>query len=410
MILGKVLRFSSLLLGISIAFSLSAIEPEKTQQDQEDSHQKEHAEAGNIVDNQSNVTEHADDHIEKHNSGHEKFDPAKFMFDHIADAYDWHLLDIGEKQISVPLPIIVYSKEKGLNIFMSSKFHHGHSAYKGFHIGIAGETIAENKPEKGTVHIDVEGKIVEILENGEKVIPFDISITKNVTAIFASVIFLLLIFLSVAKLYKRNPNTPPKGLQSFLEPIILFVRDEIAIPSIGKKKYEVFLPYLLTVFFFILINNLMGLIPILPGGANVTGNIAVTLVLALFTFVFTTIKGNKTYWQHIFNTPGVPMWLKVPPLPIMPIVETIGVFTKPFILMVRLFANITAGHIIVLGFLSLIFLFAEMSELLGAGVSVISISFIIFMSFLELLVAFIQAYVFTFLSAIYFGMAVEEHH
>jgi F-type H+-transporting ATPase subunit a len=195
-----------------------------------------------------------------------------------------------------------------------------------------------------------------------------------------------------------------------LEPIILFVRDEIAIPSIGKKKHEVFLPYLLTVFFFILINNLMGLIPILPGGANVTGNIAITLVLALFTFVITTINGKKTYWSHIVNMPGVPIWLKVPPLPIMPLVETIGVFTKPFILMVRLFANITAGHIIVLGFLSLIFLFGEMNQIMGYGVSVISVAFVIFMSFLELLVAFIQAYVFTFLSALYFGMAVEEHH
>lgn len=384
MIEGKLIRLSLLLTGFFLALTISASEPQ--------------------------AVNHNTEHTEEQNGGHGKFDPAKFMFDHIADAYDWHLLDIGEKQFSVPLPIIVYSKEKGLNVFMSSKFHHGHSAYKGFHIGHEGETI-EKVIEEGEIKtIDVEGKIVETLSNGDKVLPLDVSITKNVAAIFASIIFLLLIFTSVARAYKRNPNQAPKGLQSFMEPIILFVRDEIAIPSIGKKKYEVFLPYLLTVFFFILINNLMGLIPILPGGANVTGNIAVTFVLALFTFVFTTIKGNKAYWQHIFNTPGVPTWLKVPPLPIMPIVETIGIFTKPFVLMVRLFANITAGHIIVLGFLSLVFLFGELNQLLGYGVSVVSIAFIIFMSFLELLVAFIQAYVFTFLSALYFGMAVEEHH
>lgn len=169
------------------------------------------------------------------------------------------------------------------------------------------------------------------------------------------------------------------------------------------------MPFLLTVFFFIWINNLLGLIPIFPGGANVTGNIAVTMVLALCTFVITTIKGNKNYWQHIFNTPGVPVWLKLP-LPIMPLVEMIGIFTKPIVLMIRLFANITAGHIIGLGFLSLIFIFAGIHPILGYGVSILSILFMIFMTLLELLVAFIQAYVFTFLSAIYFGMAVEDHH
>jgi F-type H+-transporting ATPase subunit a len=170
------------------------------------------------------------------------------------------------------------------------------------------------------------------------------------------------------------------------------------------------MPYLLTVFFFILINNILGLIPVVPGGANVTGNIAVTGVLALMTFIITTINGNKNYWKHIFNMPGVPFWLKTPPLPIMPIVELIGIFTKPFVLMIRLFANITAGHIIAMGFLALIFLLGDLNQYLGMGVSVVSVLFLVFMLFLELLVAFIQAYVFTFLSALYFGMAVEEHH
>ena len=198
-------------------------------------------------------------------------------------------------------------------------------------------------------------------------------------------------------------------MQNLLEPIILFIRDDIARPSIGEHKYERFMPFLLTVFFFIWFNNMIGLIPIFPGGANVTGSISVTMVLALFTFVITTISGNRNYWQHIFNMPGVPWWVKFP-VPLMPVIEIIGMMTKPFVLMVRLFANITAGHIIVLGFFSLIFIFGQMSVGLGLGVSVLSLAFTIFMTMLELLVALIQAYVFTLLSAIYFGMATEEHH
>ncbi|MGD2034896.1 MAG: F0F1 ATP synthase subunit A [Bacteroidales bacterium] len=328
------------------------------------------------------------------NSGHEKFDPGTFIFDHIGDSYDWHIIDIGDRPVSIPLPVILFSKEKGLVVFMSSKLEHGHASFRGFHL----ETEGENK-----------GKIIETLSDGSEVIPFDVSITKNIAALFFSIILILFIFIYVGNAYKKRPNQPPKGLQSLLEPVILFIRDEVAKPSIGEKKYEPFMPFLLTVFFFIWINNMLGLIPIFPGGANVTGNIAVTMVLAFFTFMITTIKGNKNYWKHIFNTPGVPFWLKLP-LPIMPMVETIGIFTKPIVLMIRLFANITAGHIIVLGFLSLIFLFGEIQPLLGYSVSVVSVLFIMFMTLLELLVAFIQAYVFTFLSALYFGMAVEDHH
>lgn len=341
----------------------------------------------------ANAIHHSD---EEHAEGrHEKFEPGAFMFDHIGDAYSLHYFDTKTKSFSIPLPVILYSKEKGLVAFMSSKFEHGHNDYKGFRL----ETTGENK-----------GKIVETLSNGKEVIPLDFSITKNIVALFVSIALIFFIFISIANTYKRNPNKPPKGLQSFIEPAIIFIRDELALPSIGEKKYEKFLPYLLTVFFFIFINNLLGLIPIPPFGANLTGNIAVTMVLALFTFIITNINGNKNYWQHIFNMPGVPIWLKVPPLPIMPIVETIGIFTKPIVLMIRLFANITAGHIIALGFLSLVFLFGEIKPFLGYSVSPISIAFMIFMTFLELLVAFIQAYVFTFLSALYIGMAVEEHH
>ena len=226
-----------------------------------------------------------------------------------------------------------------------------------------------------------------------------------------SALLMLLIFISIARAYANNRNKAPKGIQSMLEPLIIFIRDDIAKSSIGEKKYEKYMPYLLTIFFFIFLNNILGLIPIFPGGANVTGNIAVTMVMAVFTFILTTVNGNKHYWVDIVNTPGVPWWLKLP-LPLMPIVEIIGIITKPFVLMVRLFANITAGHIIALGFISLIFIFGAMNAALGYGVSVVSVAFMIFMNLLELLVAFIQAYVFTLLSALYFGLATiePEHH
>lgn len=336
--------------------------------------------------------------INNHNNDEEKFEPGTFILEHLGDSYEWHIATIGKTHISIPLLIIVYSKAKGWNCFFSSNFHHGHSTYKGFKI----ETKGENN-----------GKIVEVLDDGTTDIkaglPLDISITKNVAAIMFSLALMLFIFISVSKSFKKNKGKAPKGLQSVVEPIIIFIRDEIAKPSIGEKKYEKFVPFLLSIFFFIWFNNMLGLIPIFPGGANVTGNIAVTLVLALCTFIIIIINANKNYWRHIFNTPGVPWWLKIP-IPLMPIVEVLGMFTKPFVLMIRLFANIAAGHIIVLGFFSLIFIFGKMSVSLGYGVSVVSIAFTIFMTFLELLVALIQAYVFTLLSALYFGMATAEEH
>ncbi len=333
---------------------------------------------------------------ETHETTEKKFQPGPFIFDHIADSYEWHILTFGETHVSVPLPIILYSESKGFHMFMSSEFHHGHDSYNGFKIELDEASI--NK-----------GKIVELLDNGEFEKPLvNISITKNVVALFFSVSLMLFIFISVARAYKKNKGTAPKGMQSFFEPLILFVRDDIAKASIQNKP-EKYMPYLLSIFFFIFINNLLGLIPILPGGANLTGNITITLALAVFTFVITTVKANKSYWTHIVNAPGVPWWLKFP-IPLMPIVEIVGMFTKPFVLMVRLFANITAGHIIALGFYSLIFIFGEKSIFAGYGISVVSIAFTIFMTILELLVAFIQAYVFTLLSALYFGMATEEHH
>jgi F-type H+-transporting ATPase subunit a len=333
-----------------------------------------------------------EDHPE---STEEGFSPSHFIFDHIMDAYEWHILTFRDFHLSVPLPVILYSETKGLCVFMFSKFHHGHSDYKGFRYETQGE---------------YEGKIIEIGDDGTIGLPkLDLSFTKNVLAILVSIIILLLVFISVAKAYRRRPDKAPTGMQNLMEPIILFIRDDIAKPSIGVHKYEKFTPFLLTVFFFIWFNNMLGLIPIFPFGANVTGNITVTMVLAVFTFVITTINGNRNYWQHIFNMPGVPWWVKIP-IPLMPVIEIIGMLTKPFVLMVRLFANMAAGHIIVLGFLSLIFIFGEMSVTAGFLSSILSLAFTIFMTMLELLVALIQAYVFTLLSAIYFGMAVEEHH
>jgi len=316
-----------------------------------------------------------------------KVDAGKLIMEHIADAHDWHIATIGHSHISIPLPIII-KDNSGVKMFMSSKFEHGHAAYAGYKLE--------------------EGKIVALNADGSinhEATFYDISITKNVASMLISVVFLCWILFSVAAGYTKNKGKAPKGFANLIEMGVLFIRDEVAKPSIGPK-YQKFLPYLLTIFFFIFINNLFGLIPIFPGGANVTGNIAITLVLAVFTFVITTINGNKNYWGHIFMPPGVPKGLWILLIPI----EIIGMLNKPIVLMIRLFANITAGHIIMLGFFSLIFIFGSMSQGLGLGVSVLSVAFTVFMNFLELLVAFLQAYVFTLLSALYFGTAVEEHH
>lgn len=336
--------------------------------------------------------------IEQHEEAAEEgFNAGKMIFHHILDAHEWHIADVAGVHITIPLPVILYDQGKVV-AFMSSKFEHGHASYKGYKL----ETEGPN-----------EGKIVKVKEGTMEAdetapMPLDFSITKTVAGVFISIILLFLIFGSIARSYKRNAGKAPKGLQSLLEPLIIFIRDDIAKSAIGHK-YERYMPFLLSVFFFIFFNNLLGLIPIFPGGANVTGNIAVTMVLAIFTFVITTFSGNRNYWQHIFNAPGVPWWLKFP-IPLMPIVEVLGMFTKPFVLMVRLFANISAGHIIILGFVSLIFIFGNITPGAGFAASIVSVAFGIFMSFLELLVAFIQAFVFTLLSALYFGLAIEEHH
>jgi F-type H+-transporting ATPase subunit a len=328
-------------------------------------------------------------------SGEQGENKTEFIMHHIKDSHQWHFATIGHQHYSVPLPVIIYEKGHGLRTYLSSAFydeHHGPVVVDGYFIDAhdkiryAGEQAPDEIAHDETG--DAHGPVF-----------YDVSITKNVASLMISVIILFAVFLTVAKRYKTNPNGTPKGIQSVFEPIIIFIRDEIARPNIGEK-YERFMPYLLSVFFFIWFNNLLGL---LPGAANLTGNIAVTLTLAIFTFVITTISGSKDYWKHIFNTPGVPWWLKIP-VPLMPLVEFIGVFTKPFSLMVRLFANITAGHIIILSLIALVFIFETWT------IGIVSVMFGLFMNMVELLVAFIQAFVFTLLSAIYFGLAVEEHH
>ncbi len=305
------------------------------------------------------------------------FDPGSMINHHISDAHSWEIFH----GFTVHLPVIVYSSEKGLDIFSSSNF------YNEDH---------ELVPAMGYV-MDHEHIT---LESGEHVLDF--SITKNVLFLFLNAIILLWVFFAVAKGYKKNHGKAPSGIQSFFEPIILYIRDEIVKPNIGPK-YDRYLPYLLTLFFFIWFGNLLGL---LPAAANLTGNIAITLLLALFSLIITTASGNRTYWMHILDPLGNSMnWFaKIPLYIILLPIEIIGIFTKPFSLMIRLFANITAGHIIILSILSLAFI--TQSIFIG----VLSALFASVMTLLELFVAILQAYVFTLLSAMYFGQAVEEHH
>ena len=326
--------------------------------------------------------------VEQKEEGKEKFKASTFILEHIADSHEWHIVTLRNgKSVAIYLPVILISKQSGLHIFSSKRLAHGKD-YKGFRLEEEGE---------------LKGKIVSVNSEGkadEENLPLDFSMTKTVIGMLSAAIIGLLLFLSLARSYKKTGISHPKGIQSFLEPVVLFVRDDIAMPNLGHK-YEKYMPYLLTVFFFILINNLMGLIPFPPPfGANVTGNIALTFTLALCTFLVTQFSGNKAYWKHVFATPGVPFWL----LPVMIPVEMIGLISKPFALMIRLFANITAGHIIVLSLICLIFIFDSLA------LAPVSIFFVIFMDCLELLVAFLQAYIFTLLSALFISMAVQEHH
>lgn len=317
-------------------------------------------------------------------------DMDEYLFGHIGDSYEWHITTVNDHPVSIPLPVIVHSKSTGWHVFSSKHLEEG--SHEGFYI---------SDSEK------YSGKIVERGSSGEEVRPLDLSITKNVAGLMFNSALLLLVILLTARWYKRHDamEEAPKGFAGLMEMVITMVEDDIIKECIGRD-YKRYSPYLLTAFFFIFINNLMGIVPFFPGGANITGNIAVTFVLAMCTFIAVNVFGNKHYWKDIL-WPNVPTWLKVP-LPLMPFIEIVGIFTKPFSLMIRLFANILAGHCMILGVVAVIFLTSEMAPAMNAGLSVVSILLGVFMDILELLVAFLQAYVFTMLSAVFIGMSRED--
>ncbi len=324
------------------------------------------------------------EHVEAAGEG-KVFDANKVIFEHVLDAHEFHYFSYTDSEgkahhATIPLPVILYSPQKGFSVFMSSAFHHGEHEVDGYKL--------------------VGNKIVPVEEG---VTVYDISLTRNVVQMILSVLVLVLIMTGIAKKYRSGTGTKtaPTGFQNAVEPVITFVRDEVAKPNLGHK-WEKYLPFLLTVFFFILINNLFGIV---PGAANVTGNIAFTAVLGVISFIVVTLSGNKHYWSHIF-WPPVPGGVK----PIMIIVEVLSIFTKPFALIVRLFANMLAGHIIIICLISLIFIFGGMSKIIGWGFSPVSVAFTVFIYFIEILVAFIQAFIFTNLTAVFIGQAIEEAH
>lgn len=386
-------------------------------------------------DNASNAE--PDVHAEEGNGGKD-FDMVEITLHHISDANEFHIFG----DIHMPLPCFLYAPDQGWTVCMSSKFHHGEHAYNGYvldHGRVKRVKPGQGFPMEGVVEIgghaihhkevaDEKGKTKEVgyfeyedktydLENsstadggilGGGITSFyDFSITKNVFTMIFAAFLLIFLFTAVAKGYQRNEGKAPSGIQAFMEPFFLFIREEVCIPMIGKN-YEKYQPFIMSLFFFILVLNLMGLIPFFPGSSNVTGNLAVTMALALFTFIITTINGNRHYWQHVFWMPGIPPAVKL----ILTPVEFLGLFIKPFSLMIRLFANITAGHIIILSLIGLMFVFGNNGENLGGAIGggTIGILFTAFMNLIELIVALIQAFIFAILSASYIGAAIEDHH
>ena len=317
----------------------------------------------------------------------EELNIKELILEHLADTYEWHLFTWNEQSITIPLPIIVYSKTSGWSVFSSSRLEHERSLYSHFYIATKGE---------------YEGKVVERNALDEAVRPLDLSLTKNAASLLLSSLLLCMIILSISQAYKKDSFEAEKGFIGAMEFVILNITNEVIKPSIGKE-YKKYAPYILTLFFFILFNNLLGLVPLFPGGANVTGNISVTLVLAVFTFIVVNLTGSKTYYKELF-WPDVPVWLKAP-FPLMQIIELVGTITKPFALMIRLFANITAGHSIVLGLTTVVFVTVSLGPAINGSMSFISVLFNIFIIFLEILVAFIQAYIFTVLTSVFVGMA-----
>ena len=318
----------------------------------------------------------------------EELDIPEIVLEHLADAYEWHIASYQGKHLSIPLPVIIRSKNTGQWHFCTA-----HTLPDGFFLSE-----------------EHHGKIYERLADGSEVRPLDFSITKAVLQIWIVVAILIIVFLSCARWYKKRDakSDAPKGFVGMMEMLVTYLNDDLIRPSIGEKHYKQYAPYLLTVFFFILTCNLIGLIPIFPAGANVTGNINITFFLALCTMLAINIFANKEYWKEIF-WPDVPLFLKAYPAPVMPVIELFGVFTKPFALMIRLFANMMAGHAVILSFTCVIFLGWSMGVGFGLGLNAFSIIMLLFMNLLEVLVAFVQAYVFTMLSAVFIGHAHKEH-
>jgi F-type H+-transporting ATPase subunit a len=333
-----------------------------------------------------------------HTDKKKKFNAAEVIFGHVLNGHEFHFFGA-----SIPLPVILYSPERGFTSFMSSKFEHGHHDHQGYRL-LTDESIAEMGLDPKKFGAD---QIVPVNAAGQydpAVKVFDLSLTRNVVQMILALVIFVWIMLRIAKRYKSGigVKTAPKGSQSLLEPVITFVRDEVAKPNLGHKA-DKYLPYLLTVFFFILINNIFGLI---PGSANVTGNIAFTAVLGIISFIVILASSNKHYWGHILNPPGVPLGVKFILVP----VEILSVFIKPFALIIRLFANMVAGHIIIICLISLIFIFGELHPAAGWGASPLAIGFTIFIYFIEVLVAFLQAFIFTLLTAVFIGQAFEGSH
>ena len=357
----------------------------------------------NIANAQGHGGEHEQDGGGEAKEEKKGFNASEVIFGHVLNAHEFHFLDIGDHPVSIPLPVIVYSPGRGITSFMSNKFEHGHEPHKGYRL-LTDEYITQHglDPEKYNAQ-----DIVAVNEQGEideNVKVYDISLTRNVVQMLIALILFTWVMLRIAKRYKSGVgvSSAPKGSQSLMEPVITFVRDEVSKPNLGKKS-DKYLPFLLTVFFFILINNIVGLI---PGSANVTGNIAFTAVLGVIAFVVILASTNKHYWGHIFNPPGVPFGVKLILVP----VEFLSVFIKPFALIIRLFANMVAGHIIIICLISLIFIFGELSVYAGWGASPLAIGFTIFIYFIEVLVAFLQAFIFTMLTAVFIGQAFEGGH
>lgn len=366
------------------------------------------------------------------------YDPVGTVMNHIADANEIHVW----YGLHIPLPCFLYVPGEGWSYFLTNEFEHGHKAIDGFVLN-HGRINRVNNPAfpKGETHIEEiihrdttvlkagkekeievsfaihEGKEYQLdppstldggLLGGGITSFYDFSITKNVFTMLLASVLLIFIFLAVKRGYDRNAGKAPNGIQSFFEVLFVFIRDEVAKPMIGEKHYERYQPFIMTLFFFILFCNLLGLIPFFPGSANVTGNLAVTMTLAVIAFIVVNLNGKRHYWEHIFWMPGIPAWVKL----ILTPVEILGVFIRPFSLMIRLFANISAGHIIILSLIGLIFLFGKGGESLGGAFAggLLGGLFTIFMNLIELLVAFLQAFIFAILTASYIGMAIEEGH